>query len=77
MDFSKLYRPSALNSYQFIALPGLLMSAAAQLILRFFYADHPLPAGFGWLYVCWTGLYVVGALLNLFGKPGAGGHHHP
>lgn len=76
MDFSKLYRPSALNSYQFIALTGLLMSAAAQLILRFFFAARPLPAGFGWLYVCWAVLYVLGSLLNLFGKPGDGGHHH-
>ena len=76
MDFSKLYRPSALNSYQFIALTGVLMSAAAQLILRLFYSRQALPAGFGWLYVCWTALYVVGALLNLFGKPGGGGHHH-
>lgn len=75
MDFSKLYRPSALNSYQFIALTGLLMSAAAQLILHFFYARQPLPAGFGWLYVCWAALYVLGTLLNLFGKPSQGHHH--
>lgn len=76
MNFSKLYRPSDLNSYQFIALTGLLMSAAAHLILHFFYNQHPLPAGFGWLYVCWTALYVVGSLVNLFGKPSEGHHHH-
>ena len=76
MDFSKLYRPSALNSYQFIALTGLLMSGAAHLILHFFYTNHPMPAGFGWLYVCWAALYVVGTLLNLFGKPDQGHHHH-
>ena len=76
MDFSKLYRPSALNSYQFIAITGLLMSAAAHFILHFFYAEHPLPTGFGWLYICWTALYVVGSLLNLFGKPSEEHHHH-
>jgi hypothetical protein len=75
MDFSKLYRPSALNSYQFIALTGLLMSAAAHLILRFFYTSHPLPAGFNWLYVCWAALYVLGSLRNLFGKPSESHHH--
>ena len=74
MDFSKLYHPSALNSYQFIAVTGLIMSAAAHLILHFF-VHHSVP-GFNWLYVCWTGLYVVGSLMNLFGKPSEGHHHH-
>ena len=73
MDFSKLYRPSALNSFQFVALTGLLMSAGAHLILRYA-VSRPLPHGFSWLYVCWTGFYVLGTLLNLFGKPP--GHHH-
>ncbi|WP_324670846.1 hypothetical protein [Hymenobacter sp. GOD-10R] len=74
MDFSKLYRPSALNSYQFIAVTGLIMSAAAHLILHFF-VHHQVP-GFNWLYVCWTGLYIIGSLMNLFGKPSDGHHHH-
>lgn len=74
MDFSKLYRPSALNSFQFIAVTGLIMSAGAHLILHFF-ADRTLP-GYNWLYVCWAALYVVGSLMNLFGKPDEGHHHH-
>ena len=74
MDYSKLYRPSALNSFQFIALTGLLMSAGAHLLLYYF-ADH-LPAGFNWLYVCWTGFYAVGTLITLFGKPDEEHHHH-
>ena len=74
MDYSKLYRPSSLNSFQFIALTGLLMSAGAHLLLYYF-ADH-LPAGFNWLYVCWTGFYAVGTLINLFGKPDEEHHHH-
>ncbi len=74
MDFSKLYRPSALNSFQFIALTGLLMSAGAHLILHFF-VGHT-PAGFNWLYVCWLGLYLFGTVKNLFGKPDEPHHHH-
>ena len=74
MDFSKLYRPSALNSFQFIALTGLLMSAGAHLILHFV-VGHA-PAGFNWLYVCWMGLYLLGTVKNLFGKPDEPHHHH-
>ena len=74
MDFSKLYRPSALNSFQFIALTGLLMSAGAHLILHLFVGR--LPAGFYWLYVCWLGLYLFGTIKNLFGKPDEPHHHH-
>ena len=74
MDFNKLCRPNALNSFQFIAVTGLLMSGAAHLILHYF--THSTPAGFNWLYVCWTGFYVVGTLINLFGKPNEGHHHH-
>jgi hypothetical protein len=74
VDFSKLYRPSALNSFQFIALTGLLMSAGAHLILHFFV--HHTPAGFNWLYVCWAASYVLGTLINLFGKPDQHHHHH-
>ena len=74
MDYSKLYRPSSLNSFQFIALTGLLMSAGAHLLLYYF-ADH-LPAGFNWLYVCWASFYAVGTLINLFGKPDEEHHHH-
>lgn len=74
MDFSKLYRPSALNSFQFVALTGLLMSAGAHLILYLF-VGHT-PPGFGWLYVCWAGLYALASLKNLLGKPEEPHHHH-
>ena len=74
MDLSKLYRPSALNSFQFIALTGLLMSAGAHLILLL--VSQALPAGFRWLYVCWAGFYVGGTLINLYGKPAAPHEHH-
>ena len=74
VDLSKLYRPSALNSFQFIALTGLLMSAGAHLILHF--AVGHTPTGFNWLYVSWTAFYVVGTLINLFGKPDEPHDHH-
>ena len=74
MDLSKFYRPSALNSFQFVALTGLLMSAGAHLILLL--AGRALPAGFRWLYVCWAVFYVVGTLINLFGKPAEPHEHH-
>jgi uncharacterized BrkB/YihY/UPF0761 family membrane protein len=74
MDFSKLYRPSALNSFQFVAVTGLLMSAGAHFILAVFVGR--VPVGFTWLYVCWLVFYAGGTLLNYFGKPNAGHHHH-
>ena len=73
MDLSKLYRPSALNSFQFVAVTGLLMSAGAHLILAL--GGGRVPAGFGWLYVCWVVFYAGGTLLNFLGKPNAGHHH--
>jgi len=74
MDLSKLYRPSALNSFQFVAVTGLLMSAGAHFVLAMFVGR--VPAGFGWLYVCWLVFYAGGTLLNYFGKPNAHEHEH-
>lgn len=74
MDFSKLYRPSALNSFQFVALTGVLMSAAAHVLLAVFVGR--VPPGFGWLYVCWAVFYAGGTALNYLGRPSAGHHHH-
>ena len=50
------------------------MSAGAHLILHF--AVGLTPAGFNWLYVCWTAFYIVGSLINLFGKPDEPHDHH-
>ncbi|GAB2782342.1 hypothetical protein HNQ93_002155 [Hymenobacter luteus] len=74
MDFSKLYRPSALNSFQYIAVVGAIMSGAAQLIIRAL--GQAQPEGYNWLYLCWLGLYIFGSVLNLFGKPHDPHHHH-
>ncbi|RSK34548.1 hypothetical protein [Hymenobacter metallilatus] len=74
MDFSKLYHPNALNSFQFIAVVGAIMSGGAQLIIRLL--DHAQPEGYNYLYLCWLALYIGGTLLNYFGKPSSGHHHH-
>lgn len=74
MDFSKLYRLNALNSFQYIALVGVVMSAGAQLVIRLL--QQPQPNGYNYLYLCWLVLYVLGSLLNLFGKPDDHHHHH-
>jgi len=75
MDFTKLYRITLFNSWQYIALTGLIMSTGAEIILRYV-VSQPLPNGFHWLYACWAGLFTVGSLVNLFGKPAEPGHHH-
>ncbi|SNR32252.1 MULTISPECIES: hypothetical protein [Hymenobacter] len=74
MDLSKLYRLNALNSFQYIALVGVVMSAGAQLVIRLL--GQPQPNGYNYLYLCWLVLYILGSLLNLFGKPDDHHHHH-
>ena len=74
MNFDKLYRPAALNSFQVVAVVGLLMSAGAHAILHF--GVRAVPAGFSWLYVCWVGFYGFGTLVNYFSKPAPPHHHH-
>ena len=74
MNLDKFYRPAALNSFQVVALGGLLMSAGAHAVLQL--GAWATPPGFGWLYVCWTAFYVFGTLRNYFGKPEPPHHHH-
>jgi hypothetical protein len=74
MDFSKLYHPNALNSFQFIAVVGAIMSGGAQLIIRLL--GNAQPEGYNYLYLCWLALYIGGTLLNYFGKPSDDHHHH-
>jgi len=74
MNFDKLYRPAALNSFQVVAVVGLLMAAGAHVVLRF--GVGRVPTGFSWLYACWSAFYVFGTLRNYFGKPEPPHHHH-
>jgi hypothetical protein len=71
MDFRKLYDLRAMNSFQVIALTGLVMTALAHLILNLVHKNIP---SFELLYPCWLVLFSFGLLRNLFSKPDD--HHH-
>ncbi|WP_245590652.1 hypothetical protein [Adhaeribacter aquaticus] len=62
-----------MNSYQFVAVVGIIMSVGANLILWF--RDTPVQ-NFWALYVCWSILFVIGAIINYNSKPDDGHHHH-
>ena len=71
MDLRKIYDLRAMNSFQVIALTGLVMTAIAQLILMLIGKEIP---SFELLYPCWLVLYIGGLLRNIFAKPDD--HHH-
>ncbi|RAK69756.1 hypothetical protein [Hymenobacter edaphi] len=71
-NYRKLYHPAAFNAWQTIAFTGIVMTLGAQLVLALI--GQPKPDGFHWLYVVWAGVFVLGSLTNLFGKPDD--HHH-
>ena len=73
MKFSKIYSFKEMNSYQYIAAVGLVMTFAANIILIYLQKDIPT---FWALYACWTALFVVGSIVNFNSKPEEGHHHH-
>ncbi|OON70201.1 hypothetical protein [Hymenobacter sp. CRA2] len=73
-DYRKLYHPGAFNAWQYIAFTGIIMTLGAQLILAVI--KQPKPEGFHWLYAVWAGVFVLGSLSNLYGKPDDHHHHH-
>jgi len=73
MNFSKIYSFKEMNSYQYIAVVGLVMTLAANLILL--YLDKSIPS-FWALYACWSALFVIGSIVNYNSKPDEGHHHH-
>ncbi|QMU28814.1 hypothetical protein [Adhaeribacter radiodurans] len=74
MKASKLYNFREMNSYQFIAVVGLIMTFAAHIILLL--TDKHI-ASYNALYVCWVGVFIVGAIINYNTKPDDHhGHHH-
>lgn len=70
---SKIYNFKEMNSYQYIAVVGIIMSLGANIFLL---VQHKPMEDFWALYVCWTVLFIIGSILNLNQKPGAGHHHH-
>jgi hypothetical protein len=73
MKYSKIYNFKEMNSYQYIAVVGIVMSLAAHVFLLI---DHKDIQNFWALYVCWTLLFIIGSFINLNSKPGEGHHHH-
>lgn len=62
-----------MNSYQFIAAVGLVMTFVAHIILML---TNKHMAGFLALYGCWLAVFVIGALINFNTKPGDNHSHH-
>lgn len=73
MDLRKIYSPRHMNTFQVIAVTGLIMTGLAQLILMFIGKIIP---NFEMLYPCWLVLYVFGLFRNLYAKPHDDHHHH-
>jgi len=73
MNLSKLYSFKEMNSYQFIAVVGLVMTLAAHAILLI---QHKEIQTYWALYVCWVVLFILGSIANYRSKPDDGHHHH-
>ena len=73
MKLSKIYSFREMNSYQYIAVVGLIMTFAAHIILLFLDKDIK---SFWALYACWSALFVIGSIVNINSKPDEGHHHH-
>jgi len=73
MKLSKIYSFKEMNSYQYIAVVGLVMTFAANLILLYLQKDIQT---FWALYACWSALFVVGSIVNFNSNPEEGHHHH-
>ena len=69
----KVWHPALLNVWQYLALVGLVMTVAAHALLLL--TGRTLP-GFGWLYVVWVSVFVLGAARNLTHVPGPDDDHH-
>jgi hypothetical protein len=73
MKLSKIYNFKEMNSYQYIAVVGLVMSLGANIFLLI--GDKDVD-NFWALYVCWALFFIVGSIINLNSKPGQDHHHH-
>lgn len=71
--FSKIYNFKEMNSYQYIAVVGMVMSLGANIFLLI--ADKDVQH-FWALYVCWGLFFLVGSIINLNSKPDEDHHHH-
>lgn len=73
MNLRKLYNLREMNSFQIIAVTGMVMTFVAHLVLSLLEKDIP---DFEMLYFCWLVLFIGGYLRNVFAKPEDHHHHH-
>jgi hypothetical protein len=73
MKLSKIYDPREMNSYQFVAATGLIMTLVAHLILALI---GKTVDNFAALYICWLVFFSAGAVVNYNSKPEDDHHHH-
>ncbi|MDX5348690.1 MAG: hypothetical protein LPJ89_07545 [Hymenobacteraceae bacterium] len=62
-----------MNSYQFLAATGLIMTAFANLLL--FVSGKEIDS-FWAVYLCWLVLFIIGSIINLNSDPNKTHHHH-
>ena len=73
MKLSKIYDVRDMNSYQFIAMTGWIMTLFAHLIL---WVTAKEVENFWALYVCWAVAFFLGTIANLTRNPEDEDHHH-
>ncbi|WP_192820203.1 hypothetical protein [Rufibacter sp. LB8] len=73
MEWSKIINPKQMNSFQFVALTGILMSGLAHVFLNLWGKEVD---SFNYLYLCWGLLFVFGTYKNLTNNPEDDHHHH-
>lgn len=73
MNFTKIYDPREMNSYQFVAATGLVMTLVANIIMLLIGKTmHNFEA----LYLCWAVFFGVGTIVNYNSNPDDHDHHH-
>ncbi|MCC9135021.1 hypothetical protein ACFSKU_18990 [Pontibacter silvestris] len=73
MKLSKVYDPKEMNSYQFVAATGLVMTIVAHIILALV---GKTVQTFEALYICWAVFFTLGTIANFNSKPDDHSHHH-
>lgn len=73
MKLTKIYDPREMNSYQFVAATGLVMTVVANLIMLLL---GKTMDNFNALYICWFVFFSLGTIANFNSKPDDHDHHH-
>ena len=73
MKLSKIYDPREMNSYQFVAATGLVMTLLAHLILALIGKSIN---NFAALYICWAVFFTLGTIANYNSNPSKNDPHH-